>query len=331
MTPDNSIVGITSTIPVEALFAAGRRPLDLNNVFITSENPESYVREAEAEGFPVNVCAWIKGIYGAIRKHNIKEVVGVSGGECSSTHALFEILQSLRLKIHTFSYPYDRDAGKLKEELEELCAGFGVSLAEAERMKGILDGVRAHARRLDELTFRENKVSGWENHLWLIQTSDFLGDYALYEEKIADAINKASSREPFKQSIRLGYVGIPPICSDIYEQTERRGARVVFNEFQRQFSMPYDTKVLVEQYRAYTYPYDVFFRIEDIKREIAHRRLDGLIHYVQSFCFRGIQDRLLRESLDIPILTLEFDRPGSMDARSITRIEAFIEMVKERQ
>ncbi len=117
----------------------------------------------------------------------------------------------------------------------------------------------------------------------------------------------------------------------MYEQIERRGARVVFNEFQRQFSMPYDTEDLVEQYRLYTYPYDVFFRIKDIRREIARRQMDGLIHYVQSFCFRGIQDRLLRESIDIPILTLEFDRPGPMDARSITRIEAFIEMVKKKQ
>jgi benzoyl-CoA reductase/2-hydroxyglutaryl-CoA dehydratase subunit BcrC/BadD/HgdB len=328
MSDDERIVGITSTIPIEVLFAAGRAPLDLNNVFITSDNPESYVRLAEAEGFPANVCAWIKGIYGAIKKHQITEVVGVVGGECSSTHALFEILTTLGLTIHRFSYPYDRDPGALEGEIKKLCGDFKTSMAEAEVVKARLDAIRERTREIDELTYRDNTLSGSENHLWLIQTSDLLSDFELYERRAAEFIARAREREPFGESLRLGYVGIPPICSDIYDQVERRGARVVFNEFQRQFSMPHETKSLVEQYRRYTYPYDVFFRIDDIRREIERRRLDGLIHYVQSFCFRGIQDRLLRESMDIPILTMEFDRPGPMDAHSITRLEAFIEMMK---
>ena len=330
MNTKNKTVGITSTIPIEVVFAAGRRPVDLNNVFIASPNPESYIRIAESEGFPTSICAWIKGIYGAIRKHRIREVIGVSGGECSSTHALFEILEFLGLKIHAFSYPYDRDAGVLKEELKKLCAGFKVTLTEAEKMKKVLDGVRQKVRRLDELTFKENRVSGWENHLWTIQTSDFSGNYSRYEKKISHFLREAEKRGPFRGNIRLGFIGIPPICPDIYEQAERRCARIVFNEFQRQFSMPNITKNLVEQYRSYTYPYDVFFRIEDIKRQIADRRIDGLIHYIQSFCFRGIQDRLLRETIGIPILTLEFDRPARLDSRSITRMEAFIEMLREK-
>ncbi|MBE3071168.1 MAG: 2-hydroxyacyl-CoA dehydratase, partial [Planctomycetes bacterium] len=51
------------------------------------------------------------------------------------------------------------------------------------------------------------------------------------------------------------------------------------------------------------------------------------VHYVQSFCFRHIQDRLLRETLGTRLLTLEFDRPGEVDAQSRTRLEAFVEML----
>ena len=101
----------------------------------------------------------------------------------------------------------------------------------------------------------------------------------------------------------------------------------MFNEVQRQFAMPFDTDDLVEQYALYTYPYDIFARIEDIKREIDRRNLAGLIHYTQSFCFRQIQDLIIRTYIDLPILTLEGDAPTKLDARTKVRIESFVEML----
>ena len=94
--------------------------------------------------------------------------------------------------------------------------------------------------------------------------------------------------------------------------------------------MPNNSPDLVSQYRDYTYPYDIFTRIADIEKEIAHRRIDGIIHYVQSFCFRPIEDMIVRQKLKVPVLTLEGDRPGPMDARTRIRIEGFLEMIKAR-
>jgi benzoyl-CoA reductase/2-hydroxyglutaryl-CoA dehydratase subunit BcrC/BadD/HgdB len=56
--------------------------------------------------------------------------------------------------------------------------------------------------------------------------------------------------------------------------------------------------------------------------------LDGLIHYTQSFCFRQIQDRLLRQHLNLPILTIEGDRPTPLDHRSRLRLEAFVDVLR---
>ncbi len=103
---------------------------------------------------------------------------------------------------------------------------------------------------------------------------------------------------------------------------------MVFNEIQRQFSMPYESSDIVEQYLRYTYPYSIFCRLADIKAEIARRRIDGLIHYVQSFCFRQIQDIILRQEIKIPILTIEGDRPAPLDARTRLRLESFVEMLR---
>ena len=92
--------------------------------------------------------------------------------------------------------------------------------------------------------------------------------------------------------------------------------------------MPQATRSLIEQYSRYTYPYDIFVRLADIREQVALRRVDGVIHYVQSFCFRQTQDALVRRELRLPILTLECDRPGPVDMRTETRIEAFLEMLQ---
>ena len=320
-------IGITTTIPVEIVFAAGYRPVDLNNAFITSASPARLVEEAEAEGFPRNICAWVKGIYSAARELGIRKVVGVCQGDCSNTHALLEVLQTEGVEVIQFDYPYGREADELAAEIEKLAGALGTSLEAAEEMRERLGPLRRLAGRIDELTWKEGKVSGEENHLYLINCSDMKGDYVAYEREMREFAAEAEKRPRREAGIRVGYVGIPPICGGIYSFLEEQGARVVFNEMQRQFSMPYRAGSLLEQYLCYTYPYDVFFRVEDIRREVERRGIRGLVHYVQSFCFRQIQDRILREMVGVPVLTLECDRPGELDERSKTRLEAFVEML----
>ena len=91
--------------------------------------------------------------------------------------------------------------------------------------------------------------------------------------------------------------------------------------------MPFDHEDIVDQYLEYTYPYDINGRVRDIEKAIKERKLDGLIHYTQTFCYRQLYDIVLRESLSVPILTLEGDRAGEIDSRTAFRIETFVEML----
>ncbi|MDK1031335.1 MAG: 2-hydroxyacyl-CoA dehydratase [Planctomycetia bacterium] len=326
---DQNTVGITATIPVEVPLAAGLRPVDLNNVFVTDPDPFGFISEAEGRGFPANCCSWIKGIYAAARRMGLKRVVGVVQGDCSNTHALMEILEADGIEVIEFNYPYPRNRQALRRSLESFAERMGTNLAEAERQRQRLRGAREALREIDCMTYLAGQVSGEENHRWLIGATDFEGDPEEYERGARAFVEEARSRPPAAEGIRLGYLGIPPICSGLYEFLESVGARVVLNEFQRQFSMPLEAQDLVEQYDRYTYPYGIAGRVDDITAQIGLRRLDGLVHYVQSFCFRHIQDRLLRERLPLPIVTLEYDRPGGLDGRSRTRLEAFVEMMHD--
>jgi len=321
-------VGITTTIPVEVLFAAGATPVDLNNVFIARPDASELVQAAEHDGYPRSVCGWIKGIYATVLDEGIDTIVAVVEGDCSQTHAMVETLQMRGVRTIPFSFPYGRDADMLRLQIGRLISAFETTWDEAESWKRRLDAIRRKVREVDDLTWRTGKVTGFENHLYQISCSDFEGDPDAFEAKVDAFLAEAESRSEPECAISIGFVGIPPIYTDFHEVVESFGARIAFNEIQRQFAMPFETEDLVSQYLRYTYPYDIFGRIEDIKDEIERRRLDGLIHYTQSFCFRQIQDLILRRYIHIPILNIEGESPGALDARTRMRIESFVEMLR---
>ncbi len=322
-------VGITTTIPVEVIFAAGAVPVDLNNIFVAHQEARRLVEVAETAGYPRNVCGWIKGLYATVLENkDIKEVIAVAQGDCTNTHALMETLEMEGIHTIPFSFPFDRDYRLLHMQVEKLMCYFQVDWSRVKRMKEDLDRVRELVWEIDRLTWEENKVSGFENHLYQVSCSDFEGDYQVFQEKAEEFLAEAKGRKPGSGELRLGFIGVPPIITDLYDYLESIGARVVFNEIQRQFSMPFKCDDLVEQYLTYTYPYHVEQRIKDINEQVSRRGIDGIIHYTQSFCFRQIQDLIIRQQVPVPILTVEGDNPGKLDARSKMRIDAFVEMLR---
>jgi len=321
-------IGITTTIPVEVVYAAGYVPVDLNNLFISDPNALMLVEEAEIAGYPRNTCAWIKGIYSIVLKHrDIRTVIAVTQGDCSNTHALMETLQLEGVQVIPFAYPFDRDRDLLKPQIEKLMYFFGVDTQQVDYVREKLNRIRRKVWKLDQLTFSENVISGWNNHYYQVSCSDFKGNPETFESELDNFISGLKESVLPDNEIRLGYAGVPPIMDDLYSYMEEKGARVVFNEIQRQFTMPFETQDFIEQYRLYTYPYGIFFRLQDILQQIEIRKLDGLIHYAQGFCFRQIEDLIIRKKINIPVLTLEGDKPNHLDARTRTRIDAFLEML----
>ena len=323
-------VGFTTSVPVEAIFAAKVIPVDLNNVFITSSNPCRFIELAESAGFPRSTCAWIKGIYSAIlQQQDIDTIIGVVEGDCSNTRALIEVLELAGVTSIPFSYPNSRDYSQIKSEINRLSGLLGVSMEDCTAVKKELDAIREKLLYLDELTWKHNKATGFENHLWQVSSSDFNGDYKVFEQSLCQKLGEIENREPRIGEVRLGYMGVPPINSDLYDFVETLDARVVYNEVQRQFTMAdcIGNSDIVEVYRSFTYPYGIHGRLEDIKKQIKLRQLGGIIHYTQAFCFRGIEDIVVRKELNIPVLTIEGDKPGELDARTKLRIEAFIDMI----
>ena len=146
-------IGITTTVPIEVIWASGAIPVDLNNVFITSKHRNEFIKLAEREGYPRNVCGWIKGIYGVLNyESDIKTVVAVTQGDCSNTHALMETLQLKGIRTIPFAYPYNRDPQTLSNEISFLASELGTDMNNAEKILNKLEPVRSLLDKLDDMT-----------------------------------------------------------------------------------------------------------------------------------------------------------------------------------
>ena len=323
-------IGITTTVPIEILLAAGCQPVDLNNVFINDPDPARLVDIAEKAGFPINCCSWIKGIYGVCMDYGIDDVLCVTTGDCSNTTMLMEVLKLKKLKVTQFAYPNQPVMEQVQAGLQALAETLGTTLKEADKMRDELKQSRSLALKLDRLTWERGVVSGWENHLWLVSASDFNQDYCRYNQDLEKLLSQCEKRQPYPSDwLRIAYIGVPSVYGrDLYGFLEKNEARVVFNEIQRQFAMPDPGESLAEQYANYTYPYSIYGRVKDILFEIKRRRVDGVIHYVQAFCHRGIGDIIFRSAIDRPILTLEGNDDFFLTQHVKTRVEAFLDMLR---
>jgi benzoyl-CoA reductase/2-hydroxyglutaryl-CoA dehydratase subunit BcrC/BadD/HgdB len=243
-----------------------------------------------------------------------------------------EVLKLRGLEVIPFAYPGQPDVGLMQQALEALAVRLGTTLARADETRGELEEARRLALEVDELTWKNGVVSGLENHLSLVTASDFNGDYREYERCLSELLSQARKRKPYPDNLlRLAYIGVPPVFpGDLYTYIERNGARVVFNEVQRQFAMPERGRSLAEQYCNYTYPYSIYGRVNDIVSQLRQRRVDGVIHYVQAFCHRGIGDIVFRNTIDLPMLTLEGNNDFVLNQHLRTRVEAFIDMLRRR-
>jgi benzoyl-CoA reductase/2-hydroxyglutaryl-CoA dehydratase subunit BcrC/BadD/HgdB len=322
-------IGLTTTVPIEVLIAAGYTPVDLNNIFITSKDYTKYIDIAERDGFPKSLCTWTKGIYGACLSNNIKEIVGVMEGDCSNTKALCEVLKLKGIKVYPFSFPHSHRPEDVENEINKFMDTFNVTYDQVEVVRKRLNEVRSLVKEIDDLTYIQNKATGFENHLYQVCTSDFNGGIDAFETDLKKVICDMKNRKPTSKKLRLGYIGVPPMFPDIYEFVEKFDANFVYNEVQREFAFPRVDSALniFHQYYDYTYPYNVEFRIKELQNQISQRKLDGIIHYTQAFCYRAVEHIVLKEKLNIPILNIEGDKLNTLDARTKLRLEAFLDML----
>ena len=212
-------IAFTTTIPQEYIWASGAVPVDLNNLFITN-NAKEFIKSGEKHGVPRNTCSWIKGLMGVVSayKNEIEAVIAVTEGDCSNNHGLINLYKYYfpELKVISFAYPADRDANKLKYELDKLGEFLGASYSQAMQAKEQLDVIRRKLGLLDKLYFEKNNLPASDFQKLMVSSSDFGSDLVVYTNRVRASIEKAEREDASIDCVMIGYVGVPTIISDLF-------------------------------------------------------------------------------------------------------------------
>ncbi len=326
-------IGITTTVPVEVLLAAKLKPVDLNNTFVVHEAYGHLIDTAEQAGFPKSLCAWIKGLYGACQVEAPDYILGVIEGDCSNTKALLDVLALENREIIPFGFPHDQTQYAMEKAVTGLMDRLEVTRDQVEKVRNQVADIRDMVAELDERTWKTHQVSGFENHLWQVSSSDFGGDVDQFRSTIQDLLEEVRQRPANEKKLRLAYMGVPPMTGDLYDYVESLDAKILYNEVQREFAFPRAkfAKTIENQYLDFTYPYSLEGRLIEIQKQIDLRQIDGVIHYTQAFCHKAVEDIVVKHQLNVPVINIEGDRLNTLDARTKLRLEAWLDMLLDQK
>ena len=317
---------MTALVPPELIFSAGWRAQDVNN-WIPASNARPRTK----------LCAWTASWREAILEGDMRPdaLIVVAGGDCHNALADGQVAARNVPAAHFFFYPFDGDRSYLKEQLEELDGflrrkkgGRGEwdgrilpEIAGAKKLGLALDRKRAEGTFDPEKAFKT-----------LISFSDLEGDPFRFRRNLEAMLRKGMAgkmRPPATDAPRIALIGVPPIYRDFHAVCASAGLRVVFDELPYEFLRLGGKTIdmLARSYSSYTFARPVDFRLKFLKRELSRRKVDGIIHYTQFTCHHVLEDRLLREELDMPMLTVQGDLPGATPAQIRLRLEAFGELM----
>ena len=110
-----------------------------------------------------------------------------------------EVLETKGVNIIPFSFPESPGKADVRQALERLSATLGTNLTAAEKIREKLSPTRHHLEKLDEATWQDGTVSGFENHLWLVTSSDFNQDLTEYQRQLDALLASGETRLLFQE------------------------------------------------------------------------------------------------------------------------------------
>ncbi|HIH44303.1 MAG TPA: 2-hydroxyacyl-CoA dehydratase [Candidatus Methanoperedenaceae archaeon] len=306
-----STVGITALVPPELIFACGHMPLDVNNhVPSSAEHPVS------------KLCAWTATWREMLlqKRLQVDSLVVVAGGDCHNALADGQRVALGGIPAHFFFYPFDGDTDYMEAQMQRLVLHLGGEVDKAKfREVGL---AKELGMRLEQMRI-EGRISGADAFRILISFSDLCGDIPAFMEQLVPEKRHEEAK------FRVGLIGVPPIYKDFHEVAESFGMHIAYDELPYEFLRLGGNSMaeLAKSYAGYTFARSLGYRLDFLERELARRRVDGVIHYTQFACHHLLEDDVLRRRLDYPVLTVQGDMPGSTPEQVKLRLEAFSEML----
>ncbi len=305
-------IGITALVPPELIFACLGEPYDVNNIIPTSKK------------YPRNkLCAWT-AIWQEMlvkREINVDSLIVVAGGDCHNALVDGQKAAMSGIPTHFFFYPFDGNPEYLEAQLRKLSDFLG-SIKCPEKFKDVKK-FKKMGQRIDKKRIN-GKISSSEAFRILISFSDLMGDFNKFEKALE------VKEKNIDMNNRVALIGVPPIYHDFHDAAQSLDLQIVFDELPYEFvrHTGHDIYEVARDYCDYTFARPLDFRIEFLQKELEKRKVDGIIHYTQFACHHVLEDEILRQKLDYPLLTIQGDMPGKTPEQIKLRLEAFREVLE---
>jgi hypothetical protein len=301
-------------VPPELVYGCGQTPLDLNNFVPTSEcSPRG------------KLCAWTASWRDALLHGDIHvdRLVVVAGGDCHNALVDGQRVAMKGIPTHYLFYPFDGREDEMLEQLGSLEAFMG-GITDQTALNRVAD-IKDLCIKLDMARCRR-KVLGSSVFNHLIQLCDLGGDPDRFRSSVERAMGDRPSDVP---DVRIALVGVPPIYPDFHMVCEGFGMQVVYDELPWEFARMggRSMRTMARNYAGYTFARDIEYRFDGLERELVRRRVEGVVHYTQYACHHVLEDDMIRERLDLPMLTVQGDLPRKCPEQEKLRLEAFAELL----
>lgn len=308
-------VGITALVPPELVFGCGHTPFDLNNTVPTSE--------CVPRG---KLCAWTATWRDALLRGDLRvdSLVVVAGGDCHNALVDGQRVAMKGIPTHYLFYPFDGNEAEMEDHLASLEAFLG-GITDQAALNHVAD-IKDLCIQLDVARCRR-KVLGSRVFHHLIQICDLGGDIDRFGASVRKALGDRPETVPH---IRIALVGVPPIYPDFHLVCEGFGMQVVFDELPWEFARMggRTLRTMARNYAGYTFARDLEYRFGKLEEELKRRRVEGVVHYTQYACHHVLEDDMLRERLDLPMLTIQGDLARKCPEQEKLRLEAFAELLR---
>ena len=325
------------------------------------------IPEAETH-LPRNMCPLIKSAYGFKIQRTCPyfQVADLIYGEttCEAKKKTWELLEDL-CNVHVMHIPHKKDEVSkrlwLKEikyfsEKMEKLAGKRLTFDALKRGIEIVNTKRAAMKRLFDLRYKDEVVPIAGLDALLVYQISFYDDPVRYSQKVNELCDELEERilqgiTVFpKESPKILVSGTPmaPPNWKVHSIVEESGAAVVAEEAcigYRYFRDNIDVegcKTLDDLFLSILERYSKIDcacftpnpeRIENVINLCKKKKIDGVIYYTLSFCHtynieaKKVTDALKKEG--IPVLKIETDYSFEDVEQIRTRVEAFLEGIKE--
>jgi len=272
------------------------------------------------------LCAWCAIWRDTIlaRKVDIDRLVVVAGGDCSNALNDGERVSFSGIPTSYFFYPFNGNTAMMKDELHSLCTFLG-GLQDKSVFSRIED-IKKQALELDRMRVND-EISAATCFGKLISCSDLQGDVDAFAKSLMEV---SCTSQIVEYTSRIALIGLPPIYHDFHDIAASFGLHIVYDELPYEFVRICGNSMdeLAENYATYTFSRSLRFRLEFLKKELAMRDIDGVIHYTQHSCHHNLEDDIMRNEIDKPFLTIQGDLPSATPEQVKLRLEAFSEMLR---